>query len=209
MKMKEYSEQVEASALQTEDIFQEIGNIGTGSSMASLAHMAGKEVCYSSPAVIEAEYGRVTDWLGLEDENVAGVLIPFAGDMTGMILQIYRRNSVGAILNGLLEQDMGGEELDGRLLDLLREVANIMASSYLAALSSYSQCRINVLDSAISMDMAGAILTEVIGAAGSQGTMLCIGNRFHLKGEDGESCMLTVLPESAVEYFMKALGVEG
>ena len=197
------------SGNQAEDLFREIGNIGAGSSMASLAHMIGRKVYGPPPAVLNAEYGKLMEWFGRTDENVVGVLVPFSGDLKGLLLQIYRKSMVQAILKGLMGSGADKSEMDGSLLELLRETANIMASSYLTALASYADCRVDVLGSAVSMDMAGSIFTEFSGAAASIGDICCIGNRFHADGEEGESCTILAIPRTAEPYFMEALGVLG
>lgn len=191
-----------------EDIFREIGTIGAGSSMASLAHMIGREMRCSSPVILKMEYDEMADWFGLADESVVGVLIPFTGDIRGMLLQIYRKNVVKVILEGLLDRELNQGEMDGSFLELLRETANIMASSYLTAVAVYSDCRVQVLGSAVSMDMAGSIFTEFCGTAISFGDVCCIGSRFCEREGNRESCMLLVLPKKAEQYFVKALGVQ-
>ncbi len=52
-------------------------------------------------------------------ENVVAVLIPFAGDINGMLLQIYKEMK-DVILRKLLGTEQVPEEMDGQMLDLLR-----------------------------------------------------------------------------------------
>lgn len=195
--------------LQMEDVFREIGNVGTGRCMASLSHMIGMEVSYSSPELIEMDYKSLSDWFGCADEHVVGVLIPFEGDIQGSVLQIYKDDMVRAILEGVLGQSVGQEELNGRLLDLLREVANITASTYLTTLASYTGCRILLSGAAVSMDMAGAIVTELIGTASMSEATLCIGNRFFVQDEAVDSRLLVNFQEASVRRFLDALEVVG
>ncbi len=195
--------------MQLKDVFQEIGNVGTGSCMASLSHMIGAEVKYSPPQIIEMAYGSLSDWFGNVGERVVGVLIPFSGDIHGMVLHVYRNEMVRSILEGVLGQNDGHGELDGQFLDLLREVASLTASTYLTALASYTGCRISLSRAAVSMDMEGAIITELIGAAGLPEEMLCIGNHFRVKGKTEGSHMLVIMQECSVGKFLEALGVSG
>lgn len=207
--MEHGTDKKKISELQMKDVFLEIGNIGSGSCMAALSHMIGREVRYSFPVVMELNYDRIAEWFGPEEENVVGVLNPLSGDISGMFLQVYKKEMVSAILEGVLDRKPDQEELDGRMLDLLREIANITASSYLTALSSYTDCRIDLLDSAVSMDMEGAIVTELIGAASHTfGRALCIGSRFLAGCEQGESCMLAIFREESIKRLIKAMEVE-
>lgn len=195
--------------IQVEDVFQEIGNVGTGSCMASLSHMISAEVSYSPPQILKMEYGSLSDWFGNVGESVVGVLIPFEGDIQGMVLHVYRDEMVKSILEGVLGQNDGHGELDGQCLDLLREVANIMGSTYLTALASYTGCKISLSSAAVSMDMEGAIITELIGAAGLQEETMCIGNHFWAKGKAEGSHMLVIMQERSVRRFLEALEVSG
>lgn len=197
------------SEMQLIDVFQEIGNVGTGSCMASLSHMIGEEVKYSPPVIMSLDYRSLSDWFGNADENVVGVLISFEGDIQGMVLQIYRDGMVKSILEGVLGQDNKYEGLDGQYMDLLREVASITASTYLTALASYAGCRILISGAAVSMDMEGAIFTELIGAAGTQEEMLCIGNHFHVRGMTEGGHMLVTMQKRSARRFLEALEVSG
>ncbi len=193
--------------MQFKDVFQEIGNVGTGSCMASLSHMIGEEVRYSPPQLIELEYGSLSEWFGNAGESVVGVLVPFDGDIRGMILHIYRNGMVRSILEGVLGEHSGEGELDGQRLDLLREVGSIAASTYLTSLALYTDCRLALSSAAVSMDMAGAIVTELIGAAGLSEETLCIGNHFQAKGREEASHMLVIMQAQSARKFVEALEV--
>lgn len=206
--MEDRSEKNRTAENRSEDLFRELGNIGAGSSMTSLAHMIGRQVHGSLPVILSAEYGSMMDWFGRTEENVVGVLVPFSGDLSGLLLQVYRKDMVKAILKGLYGSEADKSEMDGSLLNLLRETANITASSYLTALASYGDWRLDVLDSAVSMDMAGSIITEFSGMAAALGENCCVGNRFGTDGKDRESCMLLVLPRQTENSFMEVLGVQ-
>ena len=42
----------------------EMGNIGTGSSMASLSHIIGEKVCYAPPVMKTVDYDGLAEWIG-------------------------------------------------------------------------------------------------------------------------------------------------
>lgn len=197
---------MELQEIQTEDVFREIGNVGMGSCMASLSHMIGAAVRYSPLELLKMEYNGLSEWFGCADESVVGVLVPFDGDVRGRVLQVYKREMVNNILEGVLGQREGPAELDGRRLDLLREVANITASTYLTTLAAYTGFVIEISSAAVSMDMAGAIVTEVIGMG--EGT-LCIGNRFFVEKEEDGSRLLVMFEEPFASQFLGALEVMG
>ena len=188
----------------------EMGHNGTGSSMASLSHIIGEKVCYAPPVMKTVDYDGLAEWIGYAEENVAAVLIPFTGDINGMLLQIYKEEMTDVILRKLLNTEQVSGEMDGQMLDLLKETANIMASSYLTGLSACVGLRITLSDSAVSMDMTGAIITALIGtAAGTFPGGICIGNNFSTAEAEQKSCMLMVLREDSISEIMKAVEVSG
>lgn len=193
--------------LQSNDVLLEIGNVGTGSCMASLSHMIGEDIRYSPPELIRMEYDSFSDWFGNVGESVVGVLTPFDGDIQGMVLQIFRDDMVRSVLEGVLGQEQGYGELDGQCLDLLREVANIMASTYLTVLASYAGSRITLSGAAVSMDMVGAIITELIGVSGLPEEMLCIGNHFLVGTKTEDSHMMVMMQKQSARKFLEALEV--
>ncbi len=76
--------------IQTRDVLREICNIGVGSCMTSLSHMIGREVHYSVSYASElGNYGDMTDWFTRPDQYVAGVTVPFEGDIDGAVLLIF------------------------------------------------------------------------------------------------------------------------
>lgn len=195
---------------QAAETLLEMGNIGTGSSMASLSHIIGEKVCYAPPVMKTVDYDSLAEWIGRAEENVAAILIPFTGDISGMLLQVYKEEMIDWILRKMLDTEKVPEEMDGQMLDLLRETANIMASSYLTGLSSCAGLRITLSDSAVSMDMTGAIITALIGtAAGMFPGGICIGNNFSIAEAEQESCMLMVLREDSISEIMNAVEVSG
>lgn len=188
------------------DIFSELGNIGSGSCMASLSHIIGREVRYSKPELVNTDYESVSAGLGRTDESVAGVLVNYSGEIRGKCLIIFKASMVRAITEGILGAGRELQEFDGRMLDLLKEAANLMASSYLAAVSSYSSCRIHIEAAAVTSDMAGSILAEA--AAGMADHTVCIENLFGIEPDQMDSFMMVLMYEDSVSQFLKALEVE-
>lgn len=204
--MCEDEKQIKSPKLCLEEIFSELGNIGVGSCMASLSHIIRQEVRYSKPKLVNTDYESMSADLGRADENVAGVLVNYSGDIEGRCLIIFKASMAGAIAEGVLGENKKLQEFDGRMLDLLKEAANLMVSSYLASVSSYASCRLYVESAAVTSDMAGAILAEA--AAGMTDRAVCIETLFGTVPDQEDSFMMAVMYESSVSYFLKALEVE-
>lgn len=195
--------------VQAKSLFLELGNVGTGSAMTSLSNMLGTELIYTPPKLLEVWYEDLSRWFVESEENVAGVLVPFEGEISGFLIQIYRLSTAKKILGILLGPEHEEERaLDREGLDLLHEISNIMASSCLLALSSYTASRIRVLESAVSVDMAGSILTELFGtASGIYGAGLGLGACFCFSGEDSDNRILLILGSDSMSRFLEELEV--
>ena len=195
--------------LQDESLFLELGNVGTGSAMTSLSNMLGTELIYTPPELFEMRYEDLSRWFLDPEESVVGVLVPFEGEASGLLIQIYRLSTAKKILNGLLGPNRDEErELDREGVDLLHEISNIMTSSCLLALSSYTESRIRVLESAVSVDMAGSILTELFGTAAEVcGAGVGIGVCFGLDGGDPGNRILIILRNDSMARFLEELEV--
>lgn len=195
------------TALPADDIFNEIGNVGIGSCMASLSHIMRREVSYSHPEFLHPDYEAVSGMLGRVDESVVGIMVNFKGDVEGKILIFFKTSLTKSILEGMMGGKKEMAELDGPMLDMLKEAANIMACSYLTALASYAVCEIQVEAAAVSADMAGSILAEA--AAWMTEGAVCIGSLFGAERAPRDSFMMVLLYEHSVPEFLKSLEVSG
>ena len=99
--------------VQAKSLFLELGNVGTGSAMTSLSNMLGTELIYTPPKLLEVRYEDLSRWFVESEENVAGVLVPFEGEISGFLIQIYRVSTAKKILGILL----GPEHEEERALD--------------------------------------------------------------------------------------------
>lgn len=191
--------------IQTRDVLREICNIGVGSCMTSLSHLIGREVRYCVSYAGELDnYGEMTDWFNRPDQHVAGVTVPFDGDVEGAVLLIFQPSMADVILEQVFEHKPGVGKLSSEMLDVIGETANIMASSCLASLSAYSSWHIKAGCSAASTDMVGAMISEVAGRAiQADHLIFCIGCRFGTEEDGRENCMLMLLHEHSIPGFLE------
>lgn len=195
---------------QIKDILCELCNVGIGSGMAALSHIIDREVNYSIPDADGLKaYSMIADPYLKAENYVAGVSLPFDGDIEGMILIIYKPSMVRVILEQTYGSAPGWKDIGGELLDMVRETANIMASTYLTALSTYTKWNLNAGRSAVTMDMAGSMIGEAAGmVAYEDQDVLCIASRFGLETEEKENCMLMMIKEHSIPGFLETLGGE-
>ncbi len=139
------------------DVLKEIGNIGSGNAITALANMLSKKINMSVPKVRIIDFKDISTILGGEEEVVVGIYLNLEKDIEGNIMFILDMESAVNLLNMLLPRQV--EELDELSISALSEVGNIVASSYVNALSTLTDLKIAVSVPSLAIDMAGAILS--------------------------------------------------
>lgn len=142
------------------DVLTELGNIGSGNAATALASLMNTEININVPHVRILGFNDVADYVGGPENVVLGVLIKLSGDVDGMILYVFNDNLIRNVLKVFFGKDYTSvSELDEMDMSALNEIGNIMASSYVNALSSMTSLTIDVSVPSMCVDMAGAILS--------------------------------------------------
>ena len=145
------------------DIFLEMGNIGTGSAVTALSNMIGRPINEIFPNVMLLDYDRLMEILGQDDERVLGLLFPVCGEISGLLLFVWKQDFVSDIFESLQGTKARLQDLDEEKLSVMKEIANIMTSAYFTAISSYTDKKIEIHAPAVSVDRAGAVGKEQAG----------------------------------------------
>lgn len=142
------------------DVLKEIGNIGAGNAMTALSQMLQCKVDMKVPQVRLLEFSEVGDMIGGEEQIMVGVLLGVEGDITGsmmfMVQEDSARHLIQKITMGMLPE---GTEFEEMGLSAIREVGNIITGAYLNSLSTLTNLKIYPTPPALTVDMAGAILS--------------------------------------------------
>ena len=142
------------------DVLKEIGNIGAGNAMTALPQMLQCKVDMKVPQVRLLEFSEVGDMIGGEEQIMVGVLLGVEGDITGsmmfMVQEDSARHLIQKITMGMLPE---GTEFEEMGLSAMREVGNIITGAYLNSLSTLTNLKIYPTPPALTVDMAGAILS--------------------------------------------------
>ena len=118
------------------DILSELGNIGTGNAVTSLAEMMGHSFEIKAPKLRFVKYQDIFQSMGIRDELQAGILVDVLGELRGMFLFLMDESFSRAVLEQMLEETAEDlTELTEMQVSLLRELGNIICGSYLRALS--------------------------------------------------------------------------
>lgn len=191
------------------DAFQEMGNIGTGSALTALSHLLNESIVGNRLRVMNLDCVQLIDCFGQPDESAMGILFPFYGDISGMLLLVFQKEFVIRLLREVLDVEVSMDGLDEELLAVIREFASIMASSYFTAVSAYTRMRINISFPAISVDMVGSMITDTASWIVQVGKeSVCVDSSFSQEGSKGVSHVVLMLHEKSTHDFLRALEVE-
>ncbi len=142
------------------DVLKEIGNIGAGNAMTALAQMLQCKVDMKVPQVKLLEFSEVGEMMGGEEQVMVGVFLGVEGEITGsmmfMVEEESARHLIQKITMGMLPE---GSEFAEMGLSAMQEVGNIITGAYLNSLSTLTNLKVIPTPPALTVDMAGAILS--------------------------------------------------
>jgi len=142
------------------DVLKELGNIGAGNAMTALSQMLQCKVDMKVPQVRLLEFSEVGDMMGGEEQIMVGVFLGVDGDITGsmmfMVEEESARHLIQKITMGMLPP---GSEFEEMGLSAMKEIGNIITGAYLNSLSTLTNLKIVPTPPALTVDMAGAILS--------------------------------------------------
>lgn len=197
------------------DVLREIGNIGAGNAATALAKMLNRKVDMDVPRVKILEFKEVSETLGGAELPVVGILLKVDGDLTGSIMFILQQKAATILVNMLMGMptDVAEENCCDRPfteleVSALKEIGNILAGSYLSALSSLTNLKILPSVPDMAIDMAGAILSVPAIEFGKVGdTVLYIETEFSEGNDKVVGDFLLVPDLKTYDILLKALGV--
>ena len=142
------------------DVLREIGNIGAGNATTAIAKMLGSRLNMQVPNVKLMEASQLGGAICDEEETVVGIFLEVCNDISGSMMFLMRMDSAHVIVNKLMMREPDyNEPFDEMDLSALKEIGNIIAASYLSALSTLTSLRIQPSVPYIAVDMAAAILS--------------------------------------------------
>jgi len=191
------------------DCLREIGNIGSGSAASALSQMLGKGIEMHVPDVRVLDYQSVIDEMGGPEKIITGILVTLCGDINGMIMFLLEDTFAKVVLSTFLGKDnVNVIELDENDFSAIKEMGNIMAGSYLGAVSTLTGLTIDMSVPSMTVDMMGAIMNAPMiefSEVGEQ--VLFINDGFIIDQVDINSNIILIPTVESLDILMKKLGV--
>ena len=191
------------------DCLREIGNIGSGSAASALSQMLGKSIDMKVPDVRVLGYQSVIDEMGGPEKIITGILVRLSGDIKGMIMFLLEDSFAKVVLGTFLGKgNVEVTSLDETDLSAIKEMGNIMAGSYLQALSTLTGLTIDMSVPSMTVDMMGAVMSVPIIEFSEVGDkVLFIDDGFVIDGVDIKSNIILIPEMASLDTLMKKLGV--
>ncbi|NLW16243.1 MAG: chemotaxis protein CheC [Firmicutes bacterium] len=191
------------------DVLREVSNIGCGNAATALSNMLNKRIDMEIPSVNVLPLAQVPELLGGAELLVTGVFFQALGGLPCSILWLLEQESVGKLLSLLFGMDIQSTPPYSSMeQSALMEVGNILSSSYLGALSSFTDLNFQLSVPALATDMAGAVLDIALMQLGSYSDhALVIKNSLRVGDESVEANFLLIPDLELVEKIFTSLGV--
>lgn len=190
------------------DVLREIGNIGAGNATTAIAGMIDTKINMLVPQVKLLEVSKLSSAICPEEETIVGIFLEVQTDISGSMMFLMKMDGAHYLLNKLLMRPKDyNEPFDEMDLSAMKEIGNIIAGSYLNALSSMTGLTITPSIPYIAVDMAAAILSVPAIQFGQYGD-----NTLFIETEFGDEVMIggyfILMPEEdSYAKILRSLGI--
>ena len=190
------------------DVLREIGNIGAGNATTAIASMLQLRINMNVPKVSLLTFQELGSAVCAEDEAIVGIYLEVQEDISGSMMFLMKLDSAHYLVNRLMGRAADyNEAFDEMDMSALKEIGNIIAGSYLNALSTMTQLTIAPSVPYIAIDMAAAILSVPAIQFGQYGD-----NALLIETEFGDDVMIDgyfiLLPDlESYDKILTSLGI--
>lgn len=195
---------LELTSLQL-DALREVGNIGAGNAATALSQLLNQKIDMTVPNINIVPFDEIFSRIGGE-EVVVAVIVRVLGDNPGNILFVFKKEGALSIVNSLTGED--SDQISELGTSALCEIGNIISSSYMNAISRFTNLVMMPSVPAVTYDMLGAILSTTFIEAGQfDDHVLDIETAFLQDGSAIKGHFYYIPMPGALEKILNSLGV--
>lgn len=193
------------------DVLKELGNIGAGNATTAIATMLNLTIDMKVPKVELKAVEDLGSAICPEEEMIVGIFLEVQNDISGSMMFLLKLDSahylVDRLMGGMGTAEPQTGEFSEMELSAMKEIGNIIAGSYLSALSTMTNMVITPSVPYIAVDMAAAILSVPAIQFGQFGD-----NALLIETEFGDDVMMEgyfiLLPdEDSYDKILESLGI--
>lgn len=144
------------------DALREVGNIGAAHASAALEQMTSQRVTINVPNTYPLPINKLASVLGDDEEIIVMLFFKIFGEVEGSILVTFTEEQATYLANLLLGKDEADMEITEEKESALKEVGNILTSSYLTALSTLVGFNLMPSIPYIAYDMVAAVVDPLV-----------------------------------------------
>src|SRR5215208_1628879 len=143
------------------DALREVANIGAGHAATALSQMIGGTIMISVPRINITPIEEIPAQVAEAEEPVAGVLMHMLGDLTGLTLLVFPKETAIRLSEMMLRRPRGSSTDLGPLeQSAIKEAGNILSGQYMNALSEFMGMMLLPSPPSLAIDMSAAVLTS-------------------------------------------------
>ncbi len=191
------------------DVLKEIGNIGSGNAASALSELIQCNTDITVPSVKMLDFSEAVNFLGGPENVAIGMLVGIKGDVTGMMLYVLQHSFASKMTSTLFGSEIEDlTNMNEMETSFISEVGNIMAASYVNAISQLTGMMIDISVPVMTVDMVGAILSvPAVEFAQVGNKVLFIDDGFVIGDGEIKSNMILVPEMQSLETLFTRLGV--
>ena len=192
------------------DVLKEISNIGTGNAATAISKMLDGQIGIEVPIIKFLNFSELGEIIGGAENEVIGILVTLQDDIDGMMMFVMDTRSASVVVNHLLQKDEEEAitECSEMVKSALAEFGNIIAGSYLSAISKLTGLKCSPSVPALSHDMAGAVLSvPAIEFGKVSNKVLLIQSVFNYNNKKAEGFFILVPTLQAFNTIFDKLGL--
>ena len=197
------------------DILKEIGNIGSGNAATALSTLLNKKIDMNVPSVRVISFNEMMELAGGPENVIACVFLRIEGDAPGSMYFILSLEQSERFIHQITGDSNFSIESSSSdvAISALQESGNIMAGSYLSALSNFTNLNLLPTVPSLSIEMAGAVISAGLLELSKVGDYAIVIDTELMEVE--QECMNSInghfflLPDpESFETIFSALGIE-
>ncbi|MBQ9625263.1 MAG: chemotaxis protein CheC [Clostridia bacterium] len=194
------------------DVLKEIANIGASKASTALSEMINRQITMKVPNCNLVKFSHICDRFGGADKIIGAVLVQMSGDMEGFVMLVGTLKDLCKMTSLAMGQEVTvSEDADPDLMLQtimpVEELANIMISCYLGAISDMTGFKVIPSVPSLTVDIAQAIMNVPALMYGDVGDVaLMMDNEFNIPDMGGQFLLIPTV--ESYQNLLKALGIE-
>lgn len=188
------------------DALKELVNIGGGNAATSISVLIDKPVEMIVPLIKVMNYEELYKNIMSESEIIYAVTIQVSSQGEGMFLFALPEGSANVICDMMLPPNF--EKSEEMIGSAITELANILVSSFLNAISQLLDIKLVSSEPNLTIDMFGSIISSLYMVFDQfDDEVLIIENEFYYSGKKMDALLYFIPEVGVLENLFKSIGM--